>query len=153
MQVVFDTNTVVSALLFAGGNLAWLRPVWQEGRIIPLVSRPTVEELCHVLSYPKFHLTRDEQEALLGDYLPRAQVVDVNDLPADIPRCRDPDGQMFLDLAIAGQADYLVSGDRDLLSLEGQSMVKTIDPATFRQLCESTILGAENIHECTAPQY
>ena len=67
-RVVFDTNVVLAALLFATGQLAWLRQSWRKGVVIPLLAEATVLELMTVLAYPKFHLTPDDIEALLADY-------------------------------------------------------------------------------------
>ena len=117
MKVVFDTNTVVSALLFANGQLSWLREHWRSGEVTSLVSRPTVDELIRVLAYPKFKLNRTEIEALLADYLPFTSAVTVSPRPQS-PKCSDPDDQMFINLAIEGQADTLVTGDRALLAMD-----------------------------------
>ncbi len=118
--VVIDTNLVLSALVFAQGRLAPLRHAWQGEHCQPLVSRATAAELIRVLAYPKFKLTPDEQQELLADYLPWCTTVRIpNPLP-ETPECRDPFDLPFLQLAVAGKADYLVSGDQDLLSLAGQ---------------------------------
>lgn len=118
--VVIDTNLVLSALVFAQGRLAPLRHAWQGEHCQPLVSRVTAAELIRVLAYPKFKLTPDEQRELLADYLPWCTTVRMpNPLP-ETPECRDPFDLPFLQLAVAGKADYLVSGDQDLLSLAGQ---------------------------------
>lgn len=115
--VVFDTNLILSALVFAQGRLTPLRHLWQSERCQPLVSKVTAAELIRVLAYPKFKLTRDEQQELLADYLPWCTTVRMpNPLP-DTPECRDLFDLPFLQLAIAGKADYLVSGNQDLLCL------------------------------------
>lgn len=118
--VVIDTNLVLSALVFSQGRLAPLRHAWQGEHCQPLVSSATAAELIRVLAYPKFKLTSDEQQELLADYLPWCTTVRMpNPLPKT-PKCRDPFDLPFLQLAIAGKADCLVSGDKDLLSLAGQ---------------------------------
>lgn len=129
MRVVFDTNTVVSALLFANGQLGWLRAHWQSQRVTPLASRDTVDELVRVLAYPKFELQKSEIEALLADYLPFAEAVQVT-ADAETPQCRDPDDQMFVDLAIQGNADILVTGDKALLEMEIAMTIET--PADYK---------------------
>lgn len=129
MRVVFDTNTVVSALLFEQGELSWLRLHWRLGRATALVSRATVGELIRVLTYPKFGLEKAEIEALLADYLPYTEAVEVSPQKTN-PRCRDADDQMFVDLAIAGKADVLVTGDRALLEMKIGSAVEKA--ATYR---------------------
>ena len=117
MRAVFDTNSVISALLFGHGQLSWLREHWRGNDVVALVSRPTVDELIRVLAYPKFNLDKVEIEALLADYLPFTEPVAVSP-QAQSPQCRDIDDQMFVDLAIQGQADVLVTGDRALLEMD-----------------------------------
>ena len=67
-RVVFDTNTVVSALLF-GGALSWLVEHWRSRVSVPLVSRATAGEFLRVLHYPKFGLSDAETEAGHADVL------------------------------------------------------------------------------------
>ncbi len=117
MRVIFDTNTVISALLFEHGQLSWLRDHWRSGDVVALVSRPTVDELIRVLAYQKFDLDKAEIEALLADYLPFTKPVAVSP-QLQTPRCPDIDDQMFVDLAIQGRVDVLVTGDRILLTMD-----------------------------------
>ncbi len=116
-RVVLDTNLALSALVFANGRLAALRHAWQSGRCVPLVSRATTAELIRVLAYPKFKLSAEEQQELLADYLPWSAAIRISNPPPATPACRVPYDQPFLQLALAGKAAYLVSGDNDLLSL------------------------------------
>ncbi|MEJ2218670.1 MAG: putative toxin-antitoxin system toxin component, PIN family [Gemmatimonadota bacterium] len=129
-RVVLDSNVVVSALLFSGGRLAWMREAWRR-RFTPLTSRATADELIRVLGYPKFGLEPAEIMALLGDYLPFAETVDV---PGDVASvvAPDPDDQKFLDLAVAGGASWLVTGDRGLLAVAVPEGLRLVSPETFR---------------------
>ena len=117
LRVVLDTNVVLSALVFGGGQAGQLRRAWQAGAFVPLASAVTVQELVRVLAYPKFALTRAAQDELLADFLPYAQTVRMPQPPPPVPDCRDPLNVPFLQLAVAGQAQRLVSGDKDLLVL------------------------------------
>lgn len=119
-RVVIDTNLVLSALVFAGGRLAPLRLAWQGQRALPLVSRATAAELIRALAYPKFRLAAHEQEELLADYLPYCKTVRIPAPPPATPPCRDTFDVPFLELALAGKADALLTGDMDLLSLDGK---------------------------------
>lgn len=119
-RVVFDTNVVLSALVFGGPATRRLRGLWQQGACTPLVSSATAAELVRVLGYPKFRLSPAEREELLSDYLPFAEVVTLPDPPSVVPACRDPLDLPFLQLAAAGKA-VLVTGDRDLLVIAGSS--------------------------------
>jgi putative PIN family toxin of toxin-antitoxin system len=118
-RVVLDTNVVLSALLFGGGPAGRVRAGWQSGRFVPLASTATAQELVRVLGYPKFGLSPAEQEELLADLMPWVEVVRIPVPPPPVPACRDPFDLPFLHLAITGKARVLVSGDRDLLALDG----------------------------------
>jgi putative PIN family toxin of toxin-antitoxin system len=116
---LFSTPTrVVSALLFRG-TATWLVDHWQNGEVTPLVSHETARELLRVLAYPKFGLPSARVDAAATRYLHHAQRVECEGDDANLPLCRDPNDQMFIRLASAGQADVLVSGDKDLLDLRG----------------------------------
>ena len=130
-RLVLDTNVLLSALLFPLRSLSWLRDAWQSELIVPLASRVTIAELLRVLQYPKFGLTTDEREDLLADYLPWAESVLVSDPPA-VPWCRDPKDRPFLELALAGKADALVTGDGDLQDLASRFPVPILAPAVVR---------------------
>jgi putative PIN family toxin of toxin-antitoxin system len=71
------------------------------------------------LAYPKFKLAAHEQEELLADYLPYCKTVRIPAPPPATPPCRDAFDVPFLELALAGKADALVTGDKDLLCLAG----------------------------------
>ena len=133
-RVVFDTNVVLSALLFGGPATGRLRRLWQEGDCTPLVSTETAAELLRVLAYPKFRLAPSEQEELLADFLPYAEVVTLPDPLPTVPAGRDPFDLPFLHLAIAGNA-MLVTGDRDLLVLAGTTAVSIVGVESFIQQC------------------
>jgi putative PIN family toxin of toxin-antitoxin system len=134
LRVVLDTNTVLSALLFPRGRLSWIRDLWAVREIVPLISRETSEELIRALAYPKFALDEEEIEILLGSYLPYSEAVKVSSRsPKDLPRCRDPEDQKSLLLALRGKAEVLVSGDRALLELSGTTTFGIESPAQFRK--------------------
>jgi len=141
LRIVFDTNIVISALVF-GRRLGWLRAAWASGGMIPLVCRETAQELAVALSYPKFRLDQAQREAATADYLPFSEVVV---LPATLPAlpvaCRDPKDEKFLHLALAAKADLLVTGDDDLLALRGAVPVRIVPLSELRALAEASALG------------
>ena len=130
-RVVFDTTTVVSAVLFANGRLAWLRQHWRESGCVPLISRATAAELTRVLRYPKFGLSPGDGRELLAEYLPYCEVIEVTERCT--AACRDANDQPFLDLAQSGRADLLVSGDQDLLMLAGRTTFLIETPEAYRR--------------------
>jgi len=139
LRVVLDTNVVLSALVFGGGTASRVRRAWQHGTLRPLVSTATVQELVRVLAYPKFRLSRAEQDELLADYLPYTETVRIPRPPPPVPACRDVLDEPFMHLAVAGKARALVSGDRDLLALaeefERGSSCKILALDAFCQRC------------------
>ena len=142
-RLVLDTNVLLSALLFHSGRLSWLRGAWSSGRIRPLAGRETTAELIRVLGYPKFKLSEADRQDLLEDYLPRCEIVTVSDPPPSVPKCRDPFDRPFLELALAGNADALVTGDADLQALADLFAVPILTPAGLRrQLSEDERTGA-----------
>lgn len=131
VRVVFDTNTVISALLFRG-ELSWLVEHWRSGASIPLISRPVANELLRVLHYPKFALSESQIEAAASLYLLFAERVDIDAGAVSTAQCRDPADQMFLALAEYGRADVLVTGDRDLLFMQSRIRCAIETPAAYR---------------------
>jgi len=130
VRAVLDTNVVLSALVFRGGAAGQLRLVWQRGQVLPLASTASVQELIRVLAYPKFHLSQAEQDELLADYLPYAETVRIPQPPPTVPECRDVLDLPFMQLALVGKAQVLVSGDRDLLAIA----------AEFQRACDCSIV-------------
>ena len=130
MRAVFDTNVVISALVFRG-RLDWLRQAWASRAVTPLVCRETAQELLRVLAYPKFRLDAEARDLLLAEYLPFAEVAELSDPLPDLPvACRDRNDTVFLQLAIGSRADFLVRGDADLTVLA--AVYAVVSPAMLR---------------------
>ncbi len=114
MRVVADTNVLVRALI-NGAAASPLLQLWQAGQVQLIVSTETLAELAAVLTRPKFqcYFTADNVTALLTLLREHGEWVVIN---SHLALCRDPKDDVFLDLAIAAQAAYLVSEDNDLVS-------------------------------------
>jgi putative PIN family toxin of toxin-antitoxin system len=136
VRLVLDTGVVLSALLFPAGRLAWIADSWRDQRLRPLVNADTTSELMNVLTYPKFHLDDVEVQTLLAAYLPWTTAVRMPSRLAGLPRCRDVDDQKFLELALAGKAEALVSGDKSLLELADEVRFAIVTPAQLRMRLE-----------------
>ncbi|MDP6038747.1 MAG: putative toxin-antitoxin system toxin component, PIN family [Candidatus Latescibacteria bacterium] len=112
---VFDTNVIVSALIFEHSKPGRaFRRALQIGQV--LFSLPVLEEVSEVVSREKFvqYVTAEEREEFLEALVARGKFVD----PAEqIEVCRDPKDDKFLELAVEGNAHFIVSGDDDLLTL------------------------------------
>ena len=137
LRVVLDTNTILSALLFPEGRLAWIRAAWTIVRILPLVCTATVRELIRALGYPKFALTEHDVRVCLSAYLPFTEPIDLNESAVvEVPICRDRDDQVFLHLAAVGEAVVLVTGDAALLELDERVPFAIERPASFKKRFE-----------------
>lgn len=114
MRVVADTNVLVRALI-NGVAASPLLQLWQAGQVQLVVSTETLAELAAVLTRPKFqrYFTVDNVTALLTLLREHGEWVVINSYLA---LCRDPKDDIFLNLAIAAQAAYLVSEDNDLVA-------------------------------------
>jgi uncharacterized protein len=129
LKIVLDTSALISALLF-GGESAGLVSLWENGRIIPLLSKEVLLEYVRVLGYPKFKLTPEEIKGLIEDHvLPFAEMVVVTKVPRIV--LEDPADDKFLALAEGGKATYLISGDKHLLNLTGYKDISILSPRQF----------------------
>lgn len=125
---VLDTNTLISRLL----------PTGTAGRAVDhalalgvlLVSDDTLDELARVLSRPKFDrwVTLAERQRfiqLLGGVARRVPITH------RVQACRDPKDDIFLHVALNGEAEAIATGDRDLLVLDPFHGVRILSPADF----------------------
>lgn len=130
MRAVIDTNVLLAALLWRGPPHALLAQI-RDG-MLGLVSSPALlAELTDVLGRAKFDaiLTRSNtsREKAMAELRQLAEVIEPPPLPQ--PVCRDPDDDEVLALAIAAQADLIVSGDNDLLVLLQFNGIPIVSPA------------------------
>ncbi len=129
MRFVFDTNVVVSASLLAGSvpRQAFDKAL-NEGRI--LISVPVLLELAEVLSRKKFnkYLLEEERMRFLVALLKEAELVEITEAVTD---CRDIKDNKFLELAVSGKADCLLSRDEDLLVLNPFRGIPILTPREF----------------------
>jgi putative PIN family toxin of toxin-antitoxin system len=131
-RVVIDTNVMVSALLFKG-SLSKIVDHWKEGKIIPLLSKETFNEFKTVLEYPKFSLTAQEIKTIIEEeVLPYFEVTDIVNRVKGA--CRDSDDDKFIACAVSAAADFIVSGDRDLLDMGKYKSVKIISASEFLKI-------------------
>jgi putative PIN family toxin of toxin-antitoxin system len=131
---VFDTNTLVSALLFEDSKpgQAFHRAL-RRGKI--LLSLSTLEELAEVLQREKFdrYVTAAEREEFLVALVHRAMFIE----PAEeIRACRDASDDKFLELAVSGNAACIISGDSDLLILNPFRNIAIMTAAVFVESTE-----------------
>jgi putative PIN family toxin of toxin-antitoxin system len=141
VRLVLDTNIVVSALLWRGAPYQLLQLARQRPSLKLYGSVALLEELADVLTRPALRnqLSAINKHAtdVLQDYASAIQIIEVP--PLEQPVCRDPDDDEVLALALAAQADLIVSGDQDLLVLRRFEGI-TISTA-HEALAQLSILG------------
>lgn len=128
-RVVLDTNVFVSAVL--GGALGELIDGWRAGKFTLVVSDEIVREYFEVLRRPNFGLSTEDVEAIVKYVFRMGEFVTVNE-KIDIIQV-DPKDNIFLEAAIAGNADCIISGDGHLLE---QKEFRGIPILTARQYLE-----------------
>ena len=138
LRVVLDNNAVVSALVFPSGRLSWLVQAWQSSELAPIASRETIAELRRVLGYRKFDLPLSRQIGAMRQYQLWCEMVTIAE-PPDVPECRDPRDRPFLEIAVASEADALVTGDGDLLALAPVFAIPIITPSALRTRLEHNL--------------
>ena len=132
-RVVLDTNVVVSS--YWGGKPKRIIELWMEGRFKLVVSPAILQEYQEVLE--RFSIQDEDLEAFFALLTaPRLAIVVRPDRHYDvIPE--DPSDNIFLDCAVAGGADHIVSGDTHLLKLGTFTGIPILNPAAFlRKLTE-----------------
>ncbi len=131
MRVIVDANVFASAALGRSPQAPSVLVIKAalDGRIELVMSPALLAEVAEVLSRPRLRnrLSADDGQLFLADLA--AQVVMLAD-PTDPPSiCRDPDDDYLIALAIAAQADALVTGDDDLLAIApDQAGIEVLTP-------------------------
>lgn len=129
LKVVLDTNILISALIFTG-MLSKIVNLWKDGSIVPVLTKETFNEFREVLNYPKFSLTKAEISAIIRqEILPYFEVVKAARNVKGV--CRDPQDDKFISCAVSARADYIVTGDEDLLVLKQYGQTKIISASEF----------------------
>ena len=128
-RFVVDNNILVSALLVK--NSAPFQVISKiEERDVILYSEETLLELNQVLSRKKFikYFAIEEKQAFIFKLLEKAELVEIEE---SINICRDPKDDKFLELAFSGKADFIVTGDQDLLVLNPFRNIEIITANVF----------------------
>jgi putative PIN family toxin of toxin-antitoxin system len=128
-RVVIDTNVLISSLFFTTTTPA--RAVEKAATKAQLVATTeTLRELIEQLLLPKFdrYVRRERREALLQR---AASLVEIVEVLQHIRASRDPRDDKFLDAAVNGRADVIVTGDKDLLELNPFRGIAIVTPADY----------------------
>jgi putative PIN family toxin of toxin-antitoxin system len=132
MRAVLDTGVLVSGLIQRKGTTGEVLNALRDGRFALIYTTPILVEIIDVLGRDpfrtKYHIEPEDITALVnlirlrGELVIRGQAVTV---------CRDPKDDKFLEAALSGKADAIVSGDADLLVLNPFENIPVLRPAEF----------------------
>ncbi len=133
VRAVLDTNVLISGLIAVKGIPRRILDAWLEGRYTLVISLYLIEELTFVLSYPRIaqrlSLSDEELAVILAALLTKAEVTPGKlRLPGVT---RDPKDDAVVACAKEGRADYIVSGDQDLLVLGEYEGIQIVTPRQF----------------------
>lgn len=128
-RIVLDTNIIVSSVL--GGTLELILDKWDQGAFVLVMTSDILSEYFDVLNRPKFRLKQESLDKITRYIYQFAEFV----VPAEPIHFveADPKDDKFLEAAIAGQADYIVSGDHHLLEIK---VFRTIPIVAAREFLE-----------------
>lgn len=127
MRIVIDTNVVISGTFFGGFPRKVLEAAVY-GNVIACATTEIVEEYEEIVD----EMIKRKQGTLRKDILaPFIAALDFTDIKSRIEICRDPDDDKFISCAVDAKALYIVSGDKDLLSIEQYEGIEIITAAEF----------------------
>jgi len=130
IRAVIDTNLLVSYALTKGATLSRLIAHWEKATFVYLMSPPMIEELRDVLKRPRLR----EKMAVDPQYLIDIVEMDTERVAGELALagvCRDPKDHIFIACAVEGEADYIVSGDKDVLDLGEYQGIKIVQAGEF----------------------
>ena len=132
-RVVVDTNVLISGVLRPKGPPQVVVDLLVAGVVAPLFSDATFDELRTRILRRKFdrYVGRAGREHYVERLADVARWVAILGAPQG---CRDPDDDKFLETALEGGADCLITGDRDLLEMSPFTGVPILAPAAFLEM-------------------
>lgn len=127
--LILDTNILVSGLLLSNSTPAKAATKAFETAEV-LVSDETIGELYRVLMKDKFdkYISREDRVTFLQKFISIARHVEII---RKVSVCRDPQDDKYLELAINGNAEFIITGDEDLLVLDKYKNTKILKPSEY----------------------
>ena len=126
LKVVINTSVIIAHLY--GGASKKIVDLWKHGHLQLIVSAEIVEEYLRVLS--EQGLSERAFEGFANWFNHKSKVTEVRPV-RHFKVCRDENDDMFLDAAYAGKAKYIISCDKDLLTMEEFRGIKIVNPGEF----------------------
>ena len=133
VRIVLDANKFVSALLKPGSNPDLIMRLVRREKVLLLLSDAICAELLRVLTYPKIRNRLNRSEESLSEFIDKLRAVAVV-IPGAVklpPLQSDPSDTKYLECAVEGKADFIISGDHHLTDLNTFQKIRIVAPATF----------------------
>ena len=134
MIIVLDTNVLLSGLMLPDSIPGKIVQAWQNAHFDLALSEPMLDEITRVLGYSKIKKRLQWDQNKISQFVLllrfKTDIVSLDGINAEVPT--DPDDNMALATYIASNAEYLISGDNDLLSLASDYAV--LSPSDFEKL-------------------
>ncbi|MBI3958796.1 MAG: putative toxin-antitoxin system toxin component, PIN family [Chloroflexi bacterium] len=139
MRIVLDTNVLISSLFKRESTSAQILSLWRAGEFELLISPEVLSELKRVIEYPRVQRRLIYTEQEIAHFLDLLTMAGTLLSPQDTLTVvkDDPHDDKFVTLAVAGQAEYLVSGDNHLLNVASIFGVTVVTPRAFLSLWEA----------------
>ncbi len=132
IRAVIDTNVIVAALIHPTETTGTVLSRLRDGALTIVLSPALLDEIAAVTSYPKirdkYGILGSDLEVIAGLLALRGRMAAPTEA---IHVCRDPDDDILLEAAVAGGAEYVVSGDADLLAIREFRSIRIVKPAAF----------------------
>ncbi len=149
LLVVLDSNVIISSLLHSNGNSSRVIELWRKQYFQVLISNYILSEIKDALRDKqlgqKYHLSSSKQARLLTQLYHSGQISDP--ISPFAPTSRDPKDNLIIQLALTGHADYLVTGDKDLLVLAGHKSIKPLKIITPHDFLQKFMSSDEIMEE------
>lgn len=127
-RVVLDTNVTIAAFFWKGYPRI-IYDLIREKKLVMLLSSDMGKEFIRVVGYPKFGLTSKEIPPFVRNLRSNAEFVEIKSKISLISD--DPTDNIFLECAIDGDADYIISGDKHILDLGKYENIQIVNPKEF----------------------
>ena len=133
IRIILDANQFVSALLKPGSNPAQIISLIREGKVKLLMSEEIISEINNVLLYPKILKRHGKPPDYIASFIKKLRAVSVmTHVGLKIDAIEDdPSDNKYLECAVEGGADFIISGDRHLKDLKVFRGIRIVSPADF----------------------
>jgi putative PIN family toxin of toxin-antitoxin system len=135
MRVVLDTNTVISGLFWRGRPFEVLE-LMRSGQIEVYTSEAILEELLDVLQRSKFSqklaLLNSNAQEVVNSFISWVEVIEVGEVAKVV--ASDPDDDQIIACAKLANADFIISGDADILNVKDDISIPVVNAGEFLEI-------------------